>query len=172
MNQTNHFKICIIIYFIPNLILLHYKKKFFQKNNFFHNKFFHLFSKKIMEFYKKYNSVNINKIESMLNKNEPLPINIGINNEINLGFHIDKNYVLRSMITLTSIMDSQKNETKIRFHIAVVDVDVEKMIKIYSLRYRIREDVEFNFYNAKKIEIDLNELNTKGPGLNARLIIP
>ena len=125
-----------------------------------------------MEFYKKYISVNINKIESMLNKNEPLPINIGINNEINLGFHIDKNYVLRSMITLTSIMDSQKNETKIRFHTAVVDVDVEKMIKIYSLRYRIREDVEFNFYNAKKIEIDLNELNTKGPGLNARLIIP
>ena len=40
------------------------------------------------------------------------------------------------MMTLTSIMDSQKKETKIRFHIAVVDVDAINMIKIYSLRYR------------------------------------
>ena len=76
------------------------------------------------------------------------------------------------MMTLTSIMDSQKKETKIRFHIAVVDVDVESMIKIYSLRHLIRDDVEFNFYNAKKVENDLKGLNIKGPGLNAKLIIP
>ena len=72
----------------------------------------------------------------MINKNRPWSINIDKKNEINLGFHIDKSYVLRCMMTLTSIMDSQKKETKIRFHIAVVDVDAINMIKIYSLRYR------------------------------------
>ena len=77
------------------------------------------------------------------------------------------------MITLASIMDSQKQSTKIKFHLGVVlnfkDTD---MLKIYSLRDKIREDVEFNFYNAKKVEIDLKDLNSKGPGDAAKLLLP
>ena len=76
------------------------------------------------------------------------------------------------MITLTSIIDSQNKNTKIRFHIILVGVDVKNMIKIYSLRNRIREDVEFNFYNAKRVETDLTGLNIKREGLNAKLIVP
>ena len=46
------------------------------------------------------------------------------------------------------------------------------MLKIYSLRKRIREDAEFNFYNASRVEKDLNGLNIKGPGAVAKLLLP
>ena len=46
------------------------------------------------------------------------------------------------------------------------------MLKIYSLRDKIREDVEFNFYNARRVEEELKDLNTKGPGAVAKLLLP
>ena len=135
-NSIDNFKISFIIYLIIFSITINYKINPFIKNHFFNYKFIPIFSKKINELFVKNNFVNLNQIESLINKNRPWSINIDKKNEINLGFHIDKSYVLRCMMTLTSIMDSQKKETKIRFHIAVVDVDAINMIKIYSLRYR------------------------------------
>ena len=83
--------------------------------------------------------------------------------EINVGAAFDTKYLLLAMFTFASIMDSQNLETKLRLHFAVVDYfSVESMIKIYTLRDKIREDVEFNFYNAKKIETDLRYTNPKG----------
>ena len=76
-------------------------------------------------------------------------------------------------MTLASIMDSQNKNTIIRFHFAVVlSFKVEDMLKIYILREKIREDVEFNFYNAKRVEIDLKNINSKGPGAFAKLLLP
>lgn len=76
-------------------------------------------------------------------------------------------------MTLASIMDSQNYKTKLRFHFGVVlSFDEINMLKIYSLREKIRNDVEFNFYNAKKVENDLKNLNTKGPGAIAKLLLP
>ena len=81
-------------------------------------------------------------------------------------------------MTLASIMDSQNYDTKIRFHIAVVlDFNIDHMFKIYSLRSRIREDVEFIFYNAKlllkdlyeTIKKDIEENNEKSGDLIARI---
>jgi lipopolysaccharide biosynthesis glycosyltransferase len=46
------------------------------------------------------------------------------------------------------------------------------MLKIYSLRDKIRDDVEFNFYNARRVEEELKDLNTKGPGAVAKLLLP
>ena len=46
------------------------------------------------------------------------------------------------------------------------------MLKIYSLRYRIREDVEFNFYDASRVEKELYSISRKGPGLSAKLSLP
>ena len=134
--------------------------------------YMNLLSKKIKLAYKKNGFVNINEIESTINQSRPWEKNSDLNNEINLGFHIDKKFVLKCMITLASIMDSQNQNTKIRFHIALVGVDEKSMLKIYSLRNRIREDVEFNFYNAKRVETDLIGLNIKREGLNAKLIVP
>ena len=76
-------------------------------------------------------------------------------------------------MTIASIMDSQKIETKVRFHFGVVDgFSVESMLKIYLLRERIREDVEFNFYNAKKVETELKGIYPKGNAVCARLLLP
>jgi len=94
-------------------------------------------------------------------------------NEINLGFQLDPGFILRTMMTLASIIDSQVYETKIRFHFAVVlNFSPENMIKIYSLREKIRDDVEFNFYNAEKVEKDFEGVHPKGPGALAKIILP
>ena len=77
------------------------------------------------------------------------------------------------MITTSSIINSQKTETKLRLHFAVVkNFRPKYMLKIYSLRRKIREDVEFNFYDANEVEKDLSKLSPKGPGLYAKLILP
>lgn len=74
------------------------------------------------------------------------------------------------MITTASVMDSQKLDAKLRLHFAVVkDFSAINMMKIYTLRSKIREDVEFNFYNAKRVEKELKGLSPKGPGICARL---
>ena len=120
------------------------------------------------------NYINLNKIESTITNGRKWETKYSDEeNEINIGFQIDSNYVLRCMMTLASIMDSQKNTTKIRFHFAVVlNFEIDDMIRIYSLRNIIRDDVEFNFYNARRVEKDLIGLNTKGPGAVAKLLLP
>jgi len=117
--------------------------------------------------------VNINEIESKIPNGRNWTKSKNKINEINIGIQLDPNYVLRVMMTVASIMDSQKPNTKIRFHFAVVlnFKDLE-MLKIYSLRDKIREDVEFNFYNAKRVESELKDLNTKGPRAVAKLLLP
>ena len=129
--------------------------------------------KEINNTYEKNGYVNINELESKLPNGRSWEKNKYKINEINIGAQLDPEYILRLMITLASIMDSQKQSTKIKFHLGVVlnfkDIN---MLKIYSLRDKIREDVEFNFYNAKRVEIDLKGLNTKGPGAVAKLLLP
>ena len=100
--------------------------------------------------------VNLNEVEGKINSKKEWKPCPNKSNEMNIGVHLDKNFILPTMITLASIMDSQNNKTRIRFHIAIVlDFTALDMMKIYSLRYRIREDTEFNFYNASKVEKDL-----------------
>jgi lipopolysaccharide biosynthesis glycosyltransferase len=94
-------------------------------------------------------------------------------NEINIGFQLDPGYILRTMMTLASLLDSQNLETKIRLHFAVVlNFTAENMIRIYSLRKKIRDDVEFNFYNSERVEIDFKGIHPKGPGAIAKIILP
>ena len=77
------------------------------------------------------------------------------------------------MMTIASVMDTQHSEKRIRFHIAIVeDFQISDMIKIYSLRRKIRNETEFNFYNTSKVEKDLIGLNTKGSGIVSRLLLP
>ena len=137
------------------------------------NKFIKLLLNNIKEEYERKGSVNINEIESNINNGRKWEKNKNKNNEINIGAQLDSGYVLRGMMTFASIMDSQKKETKLRFHFAVVlNFKILDMLKIYSLRDKIRDDVEFNFYNAQKVEIDLKGLNVKGPGAVAKLLLP
>jgi len=153
------FNILLLFIFLNKIII----SSKINKNS----KLFKVINKK----YKLKNYVNINEIESLFRgKRKWIQKK---KNVINIGFQLDPNYTLRVMMTLASIIDSQKPETKLRFHFAVVNsFDVEHMLKIYSLRDRLRDDVEFNFYNAKKSEIELKNLNSKGAGAVAKLLLP
>ena len=119
-----------------------------------------IFILNIKEFFNEKGYVNINEIESKIPRGRPW--NKVKSNEVNVGSSLDSNYILQTMITASSIIDSQKTETKLRLHFAVVkNFKPKNMLKIYSLRSKIREDVEFNFYDANVVEKDLNELNLK-----------
>lgn len=170
-----------IVFFLFNFILtilIHKnlkKEKYLNIYNTFKNdnRFSWLLLENVNKIYNKNGYVNINEVESMLPKGRIWKRNQNKENEINIGIQIDPNYVYRCMVTLASIMDSQKNKTMIRFHFAVVlSFSPEHMLKIYSLRKIIRDDVEFNFYNASRVEIDLKNLNSKGPGAVAKLLLP
>ena len=128
---------------------------------------------KINKVYTKNKVVNINEVESSIKGGRKWEKNENKDYEINLGFQLDPNYILRTMMTLASIIDSQKKETKIRLHFAVVlNFTAENMLKIYTLRERIRNDVEFNFYNAEKVEEDFKGIHPKGPGAIAKIFLP
>jgi lipopolysaccharide biosynthesis glycosyltransferase len=132
-----------------------------------------LLKKKIKESYELNGHVNINYIESKITNGRFWEKNKDVLNEINIGIQLDPSYVLRGMMTLASIMDSSKSKTKLRFHIAVVlSFSIDNMLKIYSLREKIRNDVEFNYYNAERVETELKYLNSKGPGAVAKLLLP
>ena len=132
-----------------------------------------LFNKKIEENYKKQGFVNLNEIESKILNGRAWMQNSDKNNVINFGFQLDHLYVSRAMITLASIMSSQNNSTLIKFHFAIVlNFTISDMLKIYTLRKRLREDVEFIFYNASRVETELDGLNKKGPGAVAKLLLP
>ena len=117
--------------------------------------------------------VNINEIESKIFGGKPWNQNKNKSNEINVGSSLDSGYILQTMMTIASVIDSQKLDTKLKLHFAVVkNFRPINMLKIYTLRKRIREDVEFNFYNASIVDRYLNGLSPKGPGLYAKLILP
>ena len=174
--KENCLKIIYIQFIFISIVVIEWEfgsKKINNKTNEDLNIDINLFHKKIEEKYEKEEFVNLNEIESQIIDGRKWTKNLNKENEINIGFQLDLYYVLRAMITLTSIMDSQKNSTKIRFHFAVVlNFSINDMLKIYTLRKKIREDVEFNFYNAKRVETELNGLNAKGPGAVAKLLLP
>jgi hypothetical protein len=171
MSILNYLKILFffsLIYFIVSSNSLNYNKVP-SKSRFYDN----ILLKKVNESYMLNEYVNINEIESKIPNGRKWGKYKDKQNEINIGIQLESNYVLRVMMTISSIMDSQKPKTKLRFHLAVVlSFSAKDMLKIYSLRRKIREDVEFNFYNAKRVETELKNLNTKGPGAVAKLLLP
>lgn len=148
--------------FDKNLLKEIIKKKIYEKQ----------FLKKIKQTFTKKGYVNINEVESKFPEGRHWQKN-NHKNTINIGFQLDPSYILPTMMTLASIIDSQKPTTKLRFHFAVVlGFNEENMFKIYSLREKIREDVEFIFYNAKKVETDFKGIHPKGPGAVAKALLP
>ena len=131
-----------------------------------------LLGKKLEQIFFKRGFVNINEIDEELSKIENKN-DYSKRNVMNIGFQLDPDYTLKAMMTTASILDSQKQNILIRLHYAVVlNFTVLDMLKIYSLRYKIRKNAEFNFYNASRVEKDLSGLNVKGPGAVAKLLLP
>ena len=132
-----------------------------------------IFESKINEEFKNKMHVNLNEIESNLPFGKKWIINRYNHNEINVGSSLDPNFILETIITITSVINSQKPSTKLRLHFSVVEnFKPRDMIKIYSLRNKLREDVEFNFYDASRVEKELDSISYKGPGLAAKLLLP
>ena len=171
----------ILIFFIVEfIILIHLRVAFIdnlkseplfdvfpEKNQIF------IFESRIKKEFEIKKHVNLNEIESNLPFGKKWKVNQSRYNEINVGSAIDHNFVLETVITTTSIIVSQKQTTKLRLHYSVVNnFKPNDMIKIYSLRNRLREDVEFNFYDASRVEKELDNLSDKGPSIAARLLLP
>ena len=145
------------------------KKQEKNKINYYISNFFlkEQILKKVNETYEKNGFVNINQVESTIPNGRKWIKGQNKSKEINVGAAFDTKYILMAMLTIASVIDSQNLETKLRLHFAIVDdFSVKSMIKIYTLRRKIRDDVEFNFYNAKKVETDLKNTNKKGNAIN------
>ena len=144
--------IFILIYDLPNI----------NKNKFING---------ILKTYEKFEKVNINEIDNKINKKIEFIYNF--NSTINIGFTLDKNYVLETMITITSIMATQRNSTKIRFHIGITNnFTVEKMIKIYELRNRINNLTEFSFYYLKDSVTKMKNFHPSGEACPGKFELP
>ena len=174
------YKIVIIFFFLIDIgIIMFINKEFYEVLNLsfisknFNQKQIISFEELIAKEFKIKNHVNLNEIESNMPFGRKWKILKNRSNEINVGMSLDRYFILKTMITTASVIDSQKSTTKLRLHFAIVKTFKPRdMIKIYSLRSRIREDVEFNFYNARKVQLQMNSITYKGPGLAAKLLLP
>ena len=178
--RINNYKLIIIIFCFEILILFYQKNEYYESLNqnnlkliFKEKNKINIFSKIIAQEFKLKKYANLNEIESKLSFGNKVNYNKYNTNEINVGASLDPNFILKAIITISSVIASQKSNTKLRLHFSVVNNFKSKdMLKIYSLRYRLREDVEFNFYDASRVRKELYSISRKGPGLSAKLLLP
>ena len=134
--------------------------------------FYIKFEDEIKKKYYDFNKVNINEIENKINKKKYFMPET-IKSIINIGFTLDENFVLETMLTLSSIMATQKNTTKINFHFGVTNnFTADKMIKIYELRNKINNLTEFNFYYLKESIIKMKNFHPKGEACPGKFELP
>ena len=130
------------------------------------------FKNEIRKIFHTYNKVNINEIDHKINQKKDL-ISKKIESIIDIGFTLDKNYVLETMLTITSIMATQNKTTKVRFHFGVTKgFTVQKMIKMYELRNKINNLTEFNFYYLKDSIAKMKNFHPKGVACPGKFELP
>ena len=77
------------------------------------------------------------------------------------------------MITVTSIMATQKRTTLIRFHFGITKkFTAEKMLKMYELRNKINNLTEFNFYYLKDSVTKMKGFHPKGEACPGKFELP
>jgi hypothetical protein len=77
------------------------------------------------------------------------------------------------MVTVSSIMATQKNTTLIRFHFGVTKkFTPEKMLKMYKLRNKINNLTEFNFYYLKDSVTKMKGFHPKGEACPGKFELP
>lgn len=93
----------------------------------------------------------MNEIEFKKMNGRLFPFKRNIKSIIHIGFTLDPEYILQTMITISSIISTQYKTTKIVFHLGVVgNFSTKNMLKIYDLRNKINNSTEFNFYYLKE----------------------
>ena len=122
--------------------------------------------------YNEFNKVNINEIYNKINQ-EKDEFKEKIKSIINIGFTLDKNYIYETMLTVSSIMATQKKTTRIRFHFGVTNnFTAEKMIEIYQLKKKINNMSEINFYYLKDSVINMKGFHPKGEACPGKFELP
>jgi len=130
------------------------------------------FESEVRKTYKSLNRVNINEIDEKINA-KLFEFNKNIKSTINIGFTLDLNYVLETMLTVASIMATQKSTTKIRFHFGVTKgFTTEKMLQIYGLRSKLNNLTEFNFYYLKDSVEKMKNFHPKGEACPGKFELP
>ena len=122
--------------------------------------------------FKKFNKINLNDV---YNKYYPTKTkkNEIIKNKINIEFTLDPNYILETMLTISSIMYSQNKTTKIVFHIGVINnFNAKNMLKIFSLKNKLNNLTEFNFYYLKDAMKKMKNFHIKGEACPGKFELP
>ena len=130
------------------------------------------FINEIEQKYKSSNQVNINQVYNIIYNVEEI-FNPDINSTINIGFTLDKNYIYETMLTISSIMATQRKNTKIRFHLGVTkNFLAVKMAEIFELKNKINNNTEFNFYYLKESVIKMKGFHHKGEACPGKFELP
>jgi hypothetical protein len=131
-----------------------------------------IFINKIQEKFFINGKVNLNEIENELFSKESSNLE-KFNSSINIGFTLDPGYILQTMLTLTNIMSTQYNTTKIIFHLGVINnFSAENMLKIYELRKKINNLTEFNFYYLRGAMEKMKNFHSKGEACPGKFELP
>lgn len=122
--------------------------------------------------YEKTGMLNITKLDNIYyNKNS---INYSNYNHIHLSMGHDKNYILLSLVSIASILNTTNSDTFIHFHFVLLDCKFDDMKPIISLK-GINQNVEFIFYDGKQAEYDFSIFGKnegRGIGDYTKFLIP
>lgn len=95
-------------------------------------------------------------------------------NHIHLSMGHDAKYILLSLVSIASILNTTNRDTFIHFHFVLLDSKFEDMRQIIELK-KIYSNVEFVFYNGKQVEYDFSQYGSKeqrGLGDYTKFLIP
>ena len=95
-------------------------------------------------------------------------------NHIHLSMGHDANYILLSLVSIASILNTTNSCTFIHFHFVLLDCKFEDMKPIIALK-KIYNNVEFIFYNGKQVEDDFSiygKNEQRGVGDYTKFLIP
>ena len=162
--KINYLKcLTIFIFSIITIYIFIFNTKIFDKK---------IFINKIQEKFFINGKVNLNEIENELFSKESSNLE-KYNSSINIGFTLDPGYILQTMLTLTNIMSTQYNTTKIIFHLGVINnFSAENMLKIYELRKKINNLTEFNFYYLRGAMEKMKNFHSKGEACPGKFELP
>ena len=122
--------------------------------------------------YKYTGMLNITKLDKAF-YNKKIKDNSDLNH-IHLSMGHDSNYILLSLISIVSILNTTNNETFIHFHFVLLGCTFEDMKPIIALN-DIYSNVEFIFYDGKQVEYDFLKFGSKearGLGDYTKFLIP
>ena len=170
--EFSNFKYFLIFCFLY-LITIQIKRN----KDIINNKVNKLFISEITNEFNKNGKVNINNIEKrIMNDKDNKNLNFDkmiyeIKNIINIT--LDPGFIYQTMLTVTSIMANQKSTTKVIFHFGVVKrFTTAHMLKIYSLKNKINNLTEFNFYYLKKSMIKMKNFHSQGEACPGKFELP